>query len=216
MRLPLLLLVLLTNVAHADEPVRDDIVDLRHHRLPYRRVFVGWTADGRAVIHAVACGVNDGGGPFCRSSLEVIGNTKTESVPVLQPVCSDPCDPYGEPFIWSVPTELASQAIRMERTALAELGALQPSATGPLPQVSVRADGCKVDVMIGKKRVPKVLALGDQCVYEGGSDSFQGVAVVGVRLSPDQRKIAVTLRVRSKFMEWTDSFEVTKVFDATS
>lgn len=214
MRFAFLLLVLLTSVAHADEPVRDDIVDLRHHRLPDRRVFLGWASDGRAVVHAVACGVNDAGGPFCSSSLEVIGNRKVESVRVLEPSCGDSCDPFGETFAWSVPTELASQAIRAERAALAKLGALQPSATGPLPQVSARSDGCNVDVVIGDRRVPKVLALGKGCIREGGSESLVAAVVVGVQLSPDRRRIAVALRVRSRFMEWSDWSGVTKVLDA--
>jgi hypothetical protein len=208
MRLAFLLLVLLAHVAHADEPVRDDIVDLRHDRWPYRHVLVGWTADDRAVVHAAECFVNDGGGPLCSSRLDVIRTTAVESVPVLQPV-------YVDPFMWSVPTELASQAIRTERSALAKLGTLQPSATGPLPQVSVRVHMCDVDVVIGKKRVPAVLALGHRCDSEGGSDSFQRADVVAVRLSPDRLKIAVTLRVRSKSMEWFGLSDVTKVLDAT-
>jgi hypothetical protein len=74
---------------------------------------------------------------------------------------------------------------------------------------------CDVDVVIGKKRVPAVLALGHRCDSEGGSDSFQRADVVAVRLSPDRLKIAVTLRVRSKSMEWFGLSDVTKVLDAT-
>src|SRR5690349_19590958 len=77
MRLALLLL-LASTLAFADqEHVRDDIVDLRHDRWPNRRVFLGWTADNRAVIHVVSCGTYDGSGaPFCSSSLEVFGPSK--------------------------------------------------------------------------------------------------------------------------------------------
>src|SRR5215510_4428720 len=93
MRLALLLL-LASTLAFADhEPVRDDIVDLRHDRWPNRRVFLGWTADNRAVIHVASCGTFDGSGaPFCSSTLEVFGATKQSRTPLLDPTYRQ-CDP---------------------------------------------------------------------------------------------------------------------------
>ena len=95
MRFALLVLLASTPALAGHELVRDDIVDLRHDRWPNRRVFLGWTADNRAVIHVVSCGTYDGSdAPFCSSSLEVFGATKRSGrdgtdqlTPLLDPTC---------------------------------------------------------------------------------------------------------------------------------
>ncbi|MBS1123445.1 MAG: hypothetical protein H6Q90_5673 [Deltaproteobacteria bacterium] len=215
----ILLVFVSTPVFAEHEPVRDDVVDLRHNRLPNRRVFLGWTADGRAVAHVVTCGVNDGGGPFCVSNLEVTGRDKgagkSESTLVLQPACPDPCAPHGEKFIWTVPTELASQAIRTERAALDRLGALLPSVPNLLPNIEAIGSTCRVDLMVGKRRVPRVAMLSPkECITDGGSESFHGARVGAVQMSPDRLTLAVTITIWLKFMEWSDAVDVTKLVDA--
>lgn len=210
MRLALLVLLGSTPAFADREPVRDDIVDLRHQRTPDRRVFLGWTADGRAVSHLSACGVSDGGGPFCSSQLEVTGEAPRV---LLQPECAEPCDPYTEGFHWSVPRTLASRAIRTERTALQALGPLHASTPGPRPAVEVRAKPCAIDVLVGERRIT-VDTLGAQCISEGGDASFRDAKLLGVELSPDLQKLAVRIEVIDQVMEYADPRDLLVVIDA--
>jgi hypothetical protein len=209
----LLLTFNLVPLAHADEPVRDDIVDLRHERLPSRRVFLGWTADNRAVIHAVDCGEGDGGSQFCSTKLEIVSKAKTESLPILEPPRRSGPDADG--FPWQVSTELASKAIRAERAALAKLGTLQPSAPGPLPAAAANGNGCNVDVAVGKQPQLRVRALGKECLYEGGNAVYEGADVIDRKLSPDRKLIAVTVRVIEKYTEYRTPYTTTYVIAVT-
>jgi hypothetical protein len=212
MRPSIVLAVLLASgaLARADEPVRDDIVDLRHERVPSRRVFVGWTADNQAVVHVVDCGFGDGGGAWCKSTLEVIGENKVE-IPILQP--EEIGELYGEKFLWGVSSELASKAIRAERAAFAKLGPLQPSATDA-PHVAANGWKCNVELFIDKQQ-RTWNALGRHCVYEGGGTSFWGAQVLDVQLSPDRTRLAVSLRVESKHEEYRSSSMETRVLSVT-
>ena len=224
-----LLILLASTLAFADhEPVRDDIVDLRHDRWPNRRVFLGWTADNRAVIHVVSCGTYDGSGaPFCSSSLEVFGATKRSGrdgadqfiTPLLVPTCRH-CDPDGAGAdtpgtTWAVSTELASQAIHAERAALDALGTLQPSAVGTLPAVKIGGGICRIDVLVGQRRITGVMKISPtDCVANGGDSSFRDARIRDVQLSPDRRMLAVTLTVRPRTFEWGDPVDITMVVDA--
>jgi len=227
MRLALLVLLAPT-LAFADhEPVRDDIVDLRHDRWPNRRVFLGWTADNRAVIHVVSCGTYDGSGaPFCFSSLEVFGATKRSGrdgtdqlTPLLDPTCRH-CDPDRADAdspgpMWAVSTELASQAIHAERAALDALGTLQPSAVGTLPAVKIGGGICRIDVLVGQRRITGVMKISPtNCVANGGESSFRDARIRDVQLSPDRRMLAVTLTVQPRTLEWGDPVDITMVVDA--
>lgn len=55
---PLLALAVLTaaSVAHAD--ARQDIVDMRHHRMPNHTEALGWTEDGAFVLRRTGCAVH--------------------------------------------------------------------------------------------------------------------------------------------------------------
>ena len=220
MRLALLIL-LASTLAFADhEPVRDDIVDLRHDRSPNRRVFLGWTADNRAVIHVVSCGTYDGSGaPFCSSSLEVFGATKRSGrdgadkfTPLLDPVRADADSPGP---MWAVSTELASKAIHTERAALDALGTLQPSAVGTLPAVKIGGGICRIDVLVGQRRITGVMKISPtNCVANGGESSFRDARIRDVQLSSDRRMLAVTLTVQPRTLEWGDPVDITMVVDA--
>jgi hypothetical protein len=49
-----------TTVAHAaTEPARDDIVDIRHGRMPDRAAALGWTDGGAFVFRRIVCSVQD-------------------------------------------------------------------------------------------------------------------------------------------------------------
>ncbi len=201
------LVLLASTPAFADrEPVRDDIVDIRHGRTPDRRVFLGWTGDGRAVSHLAACGVSDGGGPFCSSQLEVTGR---DPHVLLEAECPGSCDPYSESFHWSVPTKLAAHAIRRERAALDALGPLQPSAQGTLPAVEVVASACTVDVVVNAHRTP---VLSRDCEDARVRDA----KLLDVRMSPDHLKLAVRIEVLDQTMEYVDPHDVLVIVDATS
>jgi hypothetical protein len=221
MRLALWILLASTPALADPEPVRDDIVDLRHDRWPNRRVFLGWTADDRAVIHVVSCGTHDGSGaPFCSSSLEVFDATKqsgrdgTEQfTPLLDPSCRR-CDADLSGPMWAVSTELASRAIRAERAALDALGPLQPSAVGALPVVKIGGGACRIDVLVGRRRIAGVMKIPPaHCLEDGGESSFRNPRIGDVQLSPDRRMLAVTLGVQPRMFEWGDPVDVTMVFD---
>src|SRR5882724_5311105 len=190
-----LLLVLASTPAFADrEPVRDDIVDIRHDRTPERRVFLGWTGDNRAVSHVANCGVSDIGIPFCSATLEVAHGMLPERTELLTPECAEPCDPLAGSFRWEVPARLARKAIRAERTALAELGQLQPSAHGALPKVTLDASSCRIDVLVGTQRTERALAIdSERCSMGDGNEAFRDAHVLSVRMSPDRLHLAVTI-----------------------
>jgi hypothetical protein len=230
MRLALLVLVLLAStLAFADqEPVRDDIVDVRHDRWPNRRVSLGWTADNRAVIHVVTCGRYDGSGaPFCASTLEVFGATKRSGrdwrdqlTQLLVPTCME-CDPDradvgSQGPTWAVSTELASQAIHAERAALDALGTLQPSAVGTRPAVQIGGDTCRIDVLVGQRRITGVMEISPptSCFANGGESTLRKARIRDVQLSPDRQKLAVTLTVEPRTLEWGDPVDITMVVDA--
>ena len=225
-----LLVLLVSTLAFADhEPVRDDIVDLRHDRWPNRRVFLGWTADNRAVIHVVSCGTYDGSGaPFCSSSLEVFSATKRSGkdgrdgtdqfTPLLDPTCrnceSDRAGADSPGPTWAVSTELASQAIHAERAALDALGTLQPSAVGTLPAVKIGGGICRIDVLVGQRRITGVMKISPtDCVADGGTSSFRDARIRDVQLSPDHRKLAVTFTVQPRTFEWGNPVDITMVVD---
>jgi hypothetical protein len=223
MRRALLLLLLASTPAFADhEPVRDDIVDLRHDRWPNRRAFLGWTADNRAVIHVASCGTYDGSGAaFCFSTLDVFGATERSRsstqllVPTSRQYEPDPPDAGSPGPMWVVSTELASHAIHAERAALDALGALQPSAIGLPPAVKIGGTACRVDVLVGQRRIAGVMKQSPtQCVTNGGDSWFRNPRIRDVQLSPDRRLLAVTLTVEPRSMEWGDPVDLTIVVDA--
>jgi hypothetical protein len=79
-------LFLISAPAFADpEPVRDDIVELRHARYPNRMTVLGWTADGRFVVHEASCGTNDGGGDFCSIRLHVTDLVRDDAKLIFAP-----------------------------------------------------------------------------------------------------------------------------------
>jgi hypothetical protein len=195
----LLLLVLLASTAAA-QPVRDDIVDLRHKRQPDRRVVLGWTADDRFVVHVASCGVNDAGGPFCASTLEIVGPRATERIAILAPKC-DPCDPYKDDFRYTISTNEAMQAIRKERAALQRLGPLRASAAVARPAVKLVQDSCQLVLKHGTQRAKFKI---DDCLHAGGSNSISDAAIASIDTSPDGT-LAVTVAMQLRFMEWTDA-----------
>ncbi len=214
MRLALLVLLASTPAFADHEPVRDDIVDLRHDRWPNRRVFLGWTEDNRAVIHVASCGTYDGSGaPFCSATLEVYGATRRSLTRLLDPVQADAGSPGPT---WAVSTELASQAIRAERAALDTLGTLQPSAAGTLPAVKIGGDSCRIDVLVGQRRITGVMKISPtNCVTSGGESSFREARIREVQRSPDRLRLAVTLTIQPRTLEWGDPVDITMVVDAS-
>src|SRR5690242_8090748 len=74
----LLVLVALTSIAHAD--ARQDIVDIRHRRMPNHTDVLGWTADGAFVLRRTTCEVQDLSDiPSCGVSIDVASTTGTAS-----------------------------------------------------------------------------------------------------------------------------------------
>jgi hypothetical protein len=191
----LLVLLLLTTIAHA-QPVRDDIVDVRHQRSPQRRIPLGWTADNRFVVHVADCNSGDGRGPFCMSALELTdAGGKTEQITLFDVSCN-PCERS------EITTDLAMTAIRTERDQLRLLGTLTPSPLASKPDVKLTSTSCRLDLRHGKRRLK--FELGDRCLFHGGSEAIEWASLLDVTTSPDGGTLAITVVVALRFGEWTN------------
>jgi hypothetical protein len=99
--------VAIASTAHAGpEPVRDDIVDLRHGRFPILLRFLGWTADGRAVLHEAQYGFQDAScAPEGSSTLVIVpASGASASIDVLLPEVDEGILDCGNAWPWRVPT----------------------------------------------------------------------------------------------------------------
>jgi hypothetical protein len=188
----ILALLLLATAAHA-QPVRDDIVDIRHQRSPQRRVVLGWTADNRFVVHVADCSYGDGRRAYCTSALEVTdANGNSEHTALFDLDCN-PCEAK------ELPTDVAMIAIRAERDALRQLGNLKPSALASKPTLKMSGTECYLDLRVGTKHVK--FDLGTDCI-NGGNSSLWGTQIQNVATSPDGGTLAITLVIDFKTMEW--------------
>jgi hypothetical protein len=201
---------LLATPAFADpEPVRDDIVEIRHQRAPNRHTFLGWTADNRAVSHISVCGMNDGGGWTCASKLEVVAGVHTTTTELLTPEYTKDTDAI--PF--AVSSALAGKAIRTERAALDALGPLTPSAT-EVPVLSLTSDTCRVRLVAGKRTLGTIVKYDTKrCIQDGGDDSVHDATLRQVHVSPDHKKVVAIVTVERKSMEWTSAEDFSIVVD---
>jgi hypothetical protein len=209
----IVLLLSQTATAIADsEPVREDIVDIRHQREPQRRVVLGWTKDNRIAVHVAHC-PETGGEARCPVWFEVTAGRKTTRTDLFYADCLK-CE-GGDGIPWAVPTELASKAIRAERAAIDALGPLQPSAEGPKPKVEVRMidDECRVDLVIGKKTLRGVIQE-SSCLPKGGNISYWGAEFYSVEVSPDRSRLAVTIRMRTRAEEYFSDWDKVVIVDA--
>jgi hypothetical protein len=191
------------SVAFADgEPVRDDIVDLRHHRYPAPLRFVGWTGDGRAVLHVAPCGFEDGSGaPSCSASLVVVGADRGErATKVLEPEVDPSVAADGIALPWRVPPAMASRAIHDEAALFAAIGPLAPGAAMPTTALAVTYDSCWVHLAAGapgsRRTIAPVLTIGPGACIANGHDLFvKRAGIVDVHASPDGRRLAVTVEI---------------------
>jgi len=199
MRSLALVALLSTPAFAAPEPVRDDIVEIRHHRAPNRHTFLGWTGDNRAVSHISVCGMNDGGGWTCESKLEVVAGVHTTTTGLLAPEYTNDTDAI--PF--AVSSAAAEKAIRTERATLDALGPLKPSAP-EVPVLFLTSDTCRVHLVAGKRTLGTVLKYTPkQCILDGGNDSVHNATLRQVHVSPDHKKLVAIVTVERKSMEWT-------------
>lgn len=204
------LVALLSTPALADpEPVRGDIVEIRHQRAPNRHTFLGWTADNRAVSHIAVCGMNDGGGWTCASKLEVVAGVHTTTTELLTPEYTKDSDAL--PF--AVSSAVAAKAIRSERAALDALGPLNASAT-EVPVLSLTSDTCWVRLVAGKRTLGTIVKYdAKHCILDGGDDSVHDATLRQVHVSPDHKKLAAIVTVERKAMEWTSAEDFSIVVD---
>lgn len=189
--------------AYADpEPVRDDIVDLRHGRLPTPLRFLGWTADGRAVLHVAQYAFQDAScAPEGSSTLVIVPAKGTSvSIDVLVPEVNERIPYCSDAWPWRVPTDLASRAIRAESEALAALGPLQPATPTSVPEFSLVRGDCWVHLATGalgrRRTISRVFTIGPKaCITNGHDLGIHDARIVDVHASPDGRSVAVTVNV---------------------
>jgi hypothetical protein len=189
--------------AYADrEPVRDDIVDLRHARSPEPLRFLGWTFDGRAVLHEAHYGFQDAScAPEASSSLVVAAsNAVSESTGVLAPEVDDGFRWCSDAWPWRVSYTAASRAIRTEAAALASLGSLHPGALAEHPNPTLVHGDCWVHLATGPlghhKTIGHVFTIGPKaCIGNGHDLVVHDAEIVDIHASPDGHALAVTIDV---------------------
>jgi hypothetical protein len=122
--------LLVASIAHGapdrdDAPyARDDIVDARRGELPMRHRFLGWTADGEAVIRETVPAASALAGGF-QAAITTTGlDGRTRGIGLASMECDDPC---------VIPYHVARDFIVAERRALAALPVLTLGTpqTGP-------------------------------------------------------------------------------------
>jgi hypothetical protein len=209
----------IASTAYADhEPVRDDIVELRHGRWPTPLRFLGWTADGRAVLHEAQYDFQDlSCAPEGSSTLVVVAaDGNPVSTDVLQPEIDDRIPYCSDEWPWRVPTTVASRAIRAESAALAALGPLQPAAPANLPRFTIVHGDCWVHLATGvhgrRRTISSVFSIGPKaCIDNGNDDSIRDARIVDMHASPDGRAVAVTVEVTTQSLDFYASFLQTVV-----
>jgi hypothetical protein len=211
--------VVIASTAHAGpEPVRDDIVELRHGRFPTPLRFLGWTAAARAVLHQARYGLDDAScAPEGSSTLVIVPATGVSvSIDVLLPEVDERIPYCSDAWPWRVPTGLASRAIRTESDALAALGPLQPSAQMPLPVLSLVRGDCWVHLASGtrghRRTISRVFVIGPKACIDNGHDlSIHDARIVDIHASPDGTFVAVTVNVTTSSLDSYSSFLQTVV-----
>lgn len=222
--LPCAAVVAIATTAHAGrEPVRDDIVDLRHGRWPTPLRFLGWTTDGRAVLHEALYDFQDAScAPEGSSTLVIVSaNAASVSLDVLRPEIDERVPYCSDGWPWRVPTDLASRAIRAESAALAALGPLQPGAPTKLPGLSLVHGDCWVhlatDTLGHQRTISRVFAIGPQaCIANGHDLGIHDAEIVDMHASPDGRSVAVTVNVTTHSLDFYASFLQTVIVVMTS
>lgn len=200
------------------EPVRDDIVELRHGRAPTPIRFLGWTADGRAVLHEATYGFQDAScAPEGSSQLVVVpAKAAAVSIEVLQPELDERIPYCSDGWPWRVSTKLASQAIRAESAALAALGPLTPGVATKDPELSLVHGDCWVHLATGtpghRRTISRVFTIGpNACIGNGHDLGIRDASIVDVHASPDGRSLAVTVSVTTHSLDFYASFLQTVV-----
>jgi hypothetical protein len=209
-RVPLLLglLVMSSPVLAESEPARDDIVDIRHGRMPVRAAALGWRDSGAFVYRRTACSVQDLSDiPQCSVVIDVAAGGQTRSNSLFAATweigCVESRDATPDPTLgcWKIPTAEASRFISAERALLATLGPLTPGTRiGPdLPagRITVvryedeRADRRRAAIVLANKGRWRPLAM----IWSVGigTDEFlrREPTIVHLERSPDGASLAI-------------------------
>ncbi len=184
MRIALLSVLLASASVHAD-PVRDDIVDIRHGRSPDRRVFLGWTADGSAVEHDVLCAVQNDVS-VCWSALVVSSIHGIETTRL-----------FGIENAAGLSTDVAGKAIATERDTLATLGALTRDASADELTLIAAVDCDGVAIRRGTQTLGYAARIANPSCMNGMVDaetpSVSAPKIRGVHVAPDRHHVAVSV-----------------------
>jgi hypothetical protein len=209
-RVPLLfgLLAVSSPVLADGEPARDDIVDIRHGRMPARAAALGWTGAGAFVYRRTACNVQDlSDVPQCVVMIDVGERGQTRSHALFSATWEIGCIEYRgaapDPALgcWTIPTAEASRFIAAERDLRATLGPLTPG-TGIGPDLPAgRITGVRYeDEPADRRRAAIVLAKAGRwrtltriwSVGIGTDESLRhDPTILHVERSPDGRSLAI-------------------------
>lgn len=221
----LLVLLTMTSIAHAD--ARDDIVDIRHRRMPNRTAVFGWTDDGAFVLRRTSCVVQDLSDiPSCEVTVDVASRGHTVSHLLFNATWEIDCVEKEKPAAalgcYKIPTADAMEFIAAERELLASLG---PFHAGT-PTTSVLASGTLKavrydDVAADRHRAALVLSRGGRWrplhvlwSVETGKDEFlrSEPSIEHIERSPDGTSLAiVTMLSHAEDDFYWETFDVTVV-----
>ncbi len=218
----LLVLLTMTTIAHAD--AREDIVDIRHRRMPNRTAVLGWTAEGAFVLRRTSCIVQDlSDSPSCAVTIDVASRDRTVSHLLFNATweidCVEKEMPAAALGCYKIPTADAMKFIAAERELLASLGSLR-AGTPSLASGTVKAIRYDDDAA-DRRRAALVLSSGGRWrplhvlwSVETGKDEFlrSDPAIEHIERSPDRTSLAiVTMLSHAEDDFYWETFDLTVV-----
>lgn len=201
------------STAHGD--ARQDIVDIRHGRLPVRHELLGWRADGRAVFRTTTC--SEGGTTECHAELVTVGAGGVSQTTVLLDLVEVYCE-GGAPCD-ALPHDVARDFIRKEARAIAAQGPLTRTAPvadpaaplGTVARLSTRSvsavrhemDGVRT-VLVGERAgVRRRLA-----TLSAFDERVEHLRLRAAYPSPDGQRTAVVFHMGTGTMCWGPFWDV--------
>ncbi len=205
----LAIVAVLCGTARADvEEARDDLVEMRHGRMPFRVRVLGWMDDGGYAVRRTDCHIQDDSGlPQCEITIVVARPAGTTTHALFStswdPDCglSEVTSRPAPATCWAISGAEASKLLATERSLRARLGSFTPG-TPVAPPFDVA--GGRITVAgydtANQRRAAIVLASGGKWrplrviwKVDSGRDEFmRRYGVERVERSPDGKWLAVS------------------------
>lgn len=197
--------------ARGDVPhAREDIVELRHGRLPNRWIALGWTGSDAFALRDTDCGLQDDSGiPRCAVSIAIADTHGTRREPLYGATWGE-CSGSGACF--AVSGSDAQQFMQRERDVTTALGALTPGvavgrevAGGTLAIVQTASDDKRSAAIVlqrGARSVPLAVifqtSLDGDLFLRGGRPP----SIDHVERSPDGKWLALATTLHTVELDY--------------